>query len=92
MEIELNNEYHEHDEKVFIIKSIDKCEPPKDMDGENWYRYIVGQGGRKITGYKTGTLKDVTDHVEIFIENLNERNSTGISPSAQAARARKKIA
>lgn len=76
-------------EPRFSIVSIEKCTPPKGMAGQNWYRYIVGDKGNKITGYKSGTLKKVTQHVEEFTEGLNERSVKGYSPSARASRPKK---
>ena len=86
MDIELENE---RDDARFNIESIEKSEPPKDMPGNNWYRYIVRQKARKITGFKTGTLKSVTKHVEIFTEGLNERTFGSVSPNARSTRGRK---
>ena len=86
MDVELGNEV---DTQKFVIETIEKSEPPKGISGTNWFRYIVGQGGHKITGFKTGTLKSVTEHVEIFIDGLNERSARGISPNAHSARGRK---
>lgn len=71
MQFELEDE---SDKPRFIIEIIEKSDPPKGMDGKNWYRYIVREGQRKITGFKTGTLKSVTEHVETFTEGLNERS------------------
>lgn len=77
-------------ESKFIIECIEKSDPPKGMDGNNWYRYIVRQQKRKITGFKTGTLKSVTEHVESFTEGLNERTRSGASPNAaRSARGKK---
>lgn len=87
MHIELENK---PETLRFKIKLIEKIAAPKGMVGENWYRYIVAQNGRDITGFKTGTLKSVTEHVEIFTEGLNERNASGVSPGAHTARGVKK--
>lgn len=76
-------------EPRFSIVSIEKCAPPEGMPGKNWYCYVVGDKGNKITGYKSGTLKNVTQHVEEFTEGLNERSVKGYSPSARASRPRK---
>jgi len=80
---------NEWSESEFIIECIEKSDPPKDMTGTNWYRYIVRHKERKITGFKTGTLKSVTEHVETFTEGLNERSISGVSPNAHTARGRK---
>lgn len=79
----------EWSESAFIIECIEKSDPPKDMTGNDWYRYIVRQNKRKITGFKTGTLKSVTEHVESFTEGLNERSISGVSPNAHTARSKK---
>ena len=79
----------EWSESLFIIECIEKSDPPNNMTGNNWYRYIVRQNKRKITGFKTGTLKSVTEHVESFTEGLNERTIIGASPHAHTARGKK---
>jgi hypothetical protein len=73
----------------FEIECIKKCTTPQGLAGENWYQYIVDQEGSKITGYKSGTLKSVTEHVEEFIAGLNQRAAKGYSPYAQTTRSRK---
>jgi len=73
----------------FEIESIEKCTPPTGMAGENWYQYVVGQQGSQIKGYKSGTLKSVTLHVEEFIAGLNDRSAKGYSPYAHNPRGRK---
>jgi hypothetical protein len=79
----------ECDNPRFKIECIEKSVPPKGISGGNWYRYVIGQDGSKITGFKKGTLQSVTDHLEIFTENLNERSASGVSPNAHTARGRK---
>ena len=86
MDITYDDEWSESE---FIIECIEKSDPPKDMTGSNWYRYIVRQKERKITGFKTGTLKSVTEHVETFTEGLNERSISGFSPNTHTARGKK---
>lgn len=73
----------------FEIESIEKCEAPTGMAGKNWYQYVVGQQGSQITGYKSGTLKSVTRHVEEFIAGLNDRSAKGYSVHAAHMRGRK---
>ena len=73
----------------FIIECIEKVDPPTDMTGDYWYRYIVRQNKRKITGFKSGTLESVTEHVELFTEGLNERSVGGVSPNARSTRGKK---
>ena len=74
----------------FIIECIEKSDPPKDMSGDYWYRYIVRQDKRKITGFMAGTLESVTEHVEFFTEGLNERSASVLSPNAHSTRGKNK--
>lgn len=68
------------------VVSVEKTEAPEGMSGDNWHRYIIGQGTSKIEGKRSGTLKDVTKHAESFAEELNAR--AGSSYSAYAPRKR----
>lgn len=79
----------ERKEAKFNIECIEKSDAPKNMPGDNWYRYIVRQKERRITGFKTGNLKSVTEHVENFTRGLNERTFGSVSPNARSARGRK---
>ena len=57
------------------------------MPGDNWHRYIIGQGGSKIEGIKPGTLKAVTLHAETVAEDLNARAGKGGSTYAPRKKA-----
>ena len=66
----------------FNIMNIEKISTPEGMVGDNWYQYVVGQGSSEINGLTTGTLRQVTEHVNKVIDDLNERskgNKTGYS-------------
>jgi len=71
----------------YRVVSIEKTETPTGMPGDNWYKYIIGQGTSKIEGFKAGTLKEVTEHVDTFTEDLNGRAKSG--STAYAARKKK---
>jgi hypothetical protein len=68
------------------VVSVEKTDPPSGMPGDNWHRYVIGQGTSKIEGTRSGSLKDVTRHAETFAEELNAR--AGSSYSAYAPRKR----
>jgi len=68
--------------RKFHVISIEKSEPPKGMTKGDWYHYVIGGGSSQITGKRSGTLKSVTDHVEEFVGNLNQRTARGYSPNA----------
>ncbi|HEY9053057.1 MAG TPA: hypothetical protein VIQ03_16010 [Gammaproteobacteria bacterium] len=62
----------------YNVITVEKTTPPEGMPGENWYRYVIGQGTSRIEGIRHGSLKDVTQHAEAFAEDLNLRmNSSG---------------
>lgn len=75
------NEVEVIEEKIVKLKynviSIEKIDTPDGMTGDDWHRYIVGQGTAKIEGLKAGTLKEVTLHADIFAEDLNSRSKGG---------------
>jgi hypothetical protein len=70
--------------RKFPISRIEKTEPPEGVTEGDWYEYVIGQGSSVITGKRAGTLKAVTEYVEEYAENLNQRATLGYS--AYAAR------
>ena len=68
--------------RFFRLTEIEKTTQPKGMEGDNWYRYKIGEGESAIHGIRAGSLKAVTAYAEEFAENLNERTSLGYSAYA----------
>ncbi len=68
--------------RKYRVISIEKSKPPEGIAEGEWYHYVIGQGSSQITGKRPGTLKSVTDHVEEFVGNLNQRAALGYSPNA----------
>ena len=66
----------------FHVVTVEKTTPPEGMPGDNWHRYVIGQGGSRIEGIKPGTLKAVTQHAETVAEDLNARAGKGGSTYA----------
>lgn len=62
---------------TYELISVDKAETPAGMEGDNWYRYVLGQGTSKIEGLRSGSLKSVTQHAENYSNELNERIRSG---------------
>ncbi len=71
----------------YHVVTVEKITPPEGMPGDNWHRYVIGQGNSRIEGKKPGTLKAVTQHAETVVEDLNSRKGRGSSTYAP----RKKI-
>jgi len=59
--------------KFYEIKSILKTDPPPGAEGSDWYRYEIAHGTNCISGYKQGSLDEVTEAMEENIVMLNER-------------------
>lgn len=66
----------------FQVVTVEKTTPPEGMPGDNWHRYVIGQGTSKIEGKKPGTLQTVTQHAETVAEDLNLRMDRGGSTYA----------
>lgn len=70
--------------RKFPISRIEKTEPPEGVTEGDWYEYVIGEGSSEIKGKRAGSLKSVTEYVEEYAENLNQRSTLGYS--AYAAR------
>ncbi len=70
----------------YRVVSVEKTTPPKGMPGDNWHRYVIGQGNSRIEGNKPGSLKAVTEHAETVTEDLNSRMDRGGSTYAPRKR------
>ena len=57
----------------YEILSVEPAEAPCNLDGANWYRYVIVQGDNKISGYRQGNLHSITRSVEEIVLRLNER-------------------
>jgi len=63
----------------YQVISVEKSDPPEGMPGSNWHHYVIGHGQSRIEGFRTGTLRAVTDHAEAYAEELNARGIHGYS-------------
>ena len=61
------------DDQACEILSIQPAEPPPEMVGADWHRYVIAQGNNTILGYRQGSLKSVTACVEEIVLRFNER-------------------
>ena len=66
----------------FEVITVEKTTPPEGLPGDNWHRYVIGQGGSQIEGVKPGTLKAVKQHAETIADDLNARAGKGGSTYA----------
>ena len=71
----------------YHVVLVEKTTAPEGLPGNNWHRYIIGQGSSRIEGIKPGTLKAVTKHAETVVEDLNSRKGRGNSTYAPRKKA-----
>ena len=57
----------------YRLTSVTKTEPPDGAAGANWHRYELARGAATITGYRQGSMKEVTRVAEEIVRGLNER-------------------
>ena len=60
-------------EEDYEIVSVEPTDPPGDMVGTGWHRYIIMQGDNTIRGYQRGNAEAVRRAVEEIVARLNER-------------------
>jgi hypothetical protein len=58
---------------AYHLLSIDNANAPSGSDGSDWVRYRIAQGSNVITGYRRGSLSNVSEHIETVVSGLNER-------------------
>ena len=67
----------------YRVASVEKSkEGPGGAGGNNWHRYILDGVRSPITGYRQGSLKEVTAYAEQCAIDLNARASGKRSPWA----------
>lgn len=63
--------------KNYQVELVEEITTPEGMEGDNWFRYIVGEGKARIEGKQPGNINSVTRHAEEFARELNERGARG---------------
>ena len=66
----------------FRVALVEKSAVPQGAEGEDWYRYVLESGYAAITGWRRGSLREITQHARHCAEELNARNTTGFSSRA----------
>ena len=61
----------------YNVELVEECGAPDGLEGDNWYRYVIGEGRDRIEGKQPGTLSSVTRYADGFAEELNSRNARG---------------
>ena len=58
----------------YQVVTIEKTTAPDGMSGSNWHRYIIQMGRSVIDCKKSGSLREVTEHANNVVEQINSRN------------------
>ncbi len=66
----------------FRVALVEKSAVPQGAAGDDWYRYVLESGYAAITGWRRGSLQEITQHAIHCTEELNARSATGFSPRA----------
>lgn len=65
--------------RYFRVALIEKFPVPQGTEDEGWYRYVLESGYAAITGWRRGSLQEITHHARRCTEELNARGTTGVS-------------
>ncbi|HQU15975.1 MAG: hypothetical protein B7Z66_07885 [Chromatiales bacterium 21-64-14] len=60
----------------FQVGRIEKSPMPSGDSGVDWHRYVLENGCNSITGFRRGTLQQVTEHAQQLAQELNERHDS----------------
>lgn len=57
----------------YHVVSVELTERPNGIQSGTWYSYVIERGDSIIRGYRSGTLRSVTQHAYDMADDLNER-------------------
>ena len=63
----------------FRVALVEKSAVPQGAEGKDWYRYVLESGSSAITGWRRGSLLEITQHAIRCTEELNARSTNGFS-------------
>ena len=65
--------------RQYQVASVEKAAVPQGARGDNWCRYVLESGYTTITGWRRGSLQEITQHAAQYAEQLNARTNEGAS-------------
>ncbi len=71
----------------FKIIELVRGNSPEPDDNREWYRYVISQGDKPITGLRQGSKRSVKTAVDEVVLRLNERRM-GKRPSQRQTKSR----
>ena len=63
----------------FRVALVEKSVVPQGAEGEDWHRYVLESEYSAITGWRRGSLQEITQHAIHCTEELNARSTNGLS-------------
>ena len=63
----------------FWVALVEKSVVSQGDEVEDWCRYVLESGYSAITGWRRGSLQEVTQHAIHCAEELNARSANGVS-------------
>jgi len=74
----------------YEVASVEKAAMPDGGQGSNWCRYVLSSGRDRISGFRRGTVEEVTVYATGAVEDINLRSTTGKSAVSMGYGGRKK--
>lgn len=71
----------------FRVALVEEAALPQGAEGENWCRYVIENAHATMTGWRRGSLQEVTHYARGYTEALN----THRNPSASLWTGRRRI-
>ena len=68
--------------RYYRVASVEQAAAPPGAEGNNWCRYALESKHSTLTGWRQGSLREITQYATQYAEELNARSQDGASPSA----------
>lgn len=65
--------------RYYRVALVEKAVVPQGAEGDNWFRYVLESKHGMITGWRRGSLQEITQHATHYAEELNSRSDQSIS-------------
>jgi RNA recognition motif-containing protein len=69
---------------IYEVALVEKTAMPADVEGDDWYRYVLSSGKSRITGFHRGSRATVEEYASHCVEELNLRSRRGKSARPMA--------
>lgn len=63
----------------FRVALVEESDIPQGAEGDNWCRYVIENAHATMTGWRRGSLQEVTHYARGYTEELNTHSSSNAS-------------